>query len=168
MLADHREQHATPICESFPLSLLLSLSLSGLGIPTIFCVVKPGRKHACLKAEGESYDTSRQWRPTFSTHQGCTGHSCIIFWLSHKMLLLFQTESFSFVFFGGGIYKHLLLLLILTINPVFFTPVSKTSNNVQRLKQQVLWRQSVRCCHSTDLWKMKSLWTGVSNWSQLF
>lgn len=26
MLADHREQHATPICESFPLVLLLSLS----------------------------------------------------------------------------------------------------------------------------------------------
>lgn len=84
---------------------------------------------------------------------------------SHIRCFYFFRLNHSVLSFWGGIYKHLLLLLILilTINPVFFTPVSKTSNNVQRLKQQVLWRQSVRCCHSTDLWKMKSLRAGVYN-----
>lgn len=70
---------------------------------------------------------------------------------SHIRCFYFFRLNHSVLSFLGGIYKHLLLLLILTINPVFFTPVSKTSNNVQRLKQQVLSRQSVRCCHSTDL-----------------
>lgn len=39
MLADHREQQATPICESFLFSLRLSLSLtplSHIGVPTFF------------------------------------------------------------------------------------------------------------------------------------
>lgn len=58
MLADHREQHATPICESFPLSLLLSLSLRPWYTNHFLCCET--REEACLKAEGESYDTSPQ------------------------------------------------------------------------------------------------------------
>lgn len=56
-LADHREQHATPICESLSLpsspSLCfpLTLSLSLISITTFFSAK---RKEACWKAEGES------------------------------------------------------------------------------------------------------------------
>lgn len=71
-----------PLCLSHSLSL--SRSLSGIGITTIFCVEQQGRKHVWKRKE-KVYDTSCQWRLTFFTCRGCTGHSCIIYTLSHTI-----------------------------------------------------------------------------------
>lgn len=146
-------------------SIALSLSLRPWYTNQFLCCET--RKETCLKAEGESL-----WHllpMTFNLFHSSKLHRSQL----HHLLALTKyaftlSDSIVQFFLFFLIYKYLRLLLILTINPVFFTHVSRTCNNVQRLKEQVLWRHSVRCCHSTDLFKMKSLWTGVSNRPQLF